>query len=379
MNEYINQTEIRKNFPFLETGKIYLNHAAIGPISKPVADYIKEYIAIRHETDINNFPGILKDLGEARVRFGRLLNVDPHRIAFTENVSNGINILAAGLKWKSGDRIILNDLEFPSNVYPFMNQQKKGVEIDFVKSVDGKISVESIEKAITPKTRLISISHVQFLSGYRADIKQLGEICRQKGIIFVVDTIQSLGAVRIDARECNIDFIAGGGHKWLMGMQGSGYVYVSERLDEMIEQAYVGWTSVKDPWNLLDFKLELRDDAGRYENATFNIFSTCVLNKSLEFFESIGYENIEKQIISNTIYFRQKLTDAGFDLYMKEAEENELAGIVSFRIKDETKVFNELVSRNIIGSQREGLIRFAPHFYNTQMEIDKVVEVMGEI
>lgn len=375
----MNKNEIRNLFPFLSTGKIYFNHAAISPFSSVIVEEFRRYAHQRSATDVNNWPGVGRTIAEAKVRIGRLLNVKSDRIAFTENVTNGINLLASGIKWEKGDRIILNDLEFPANVYPFMNLQKQGVEIDFVKSADGKIRLEDIEKAITERTKLLSISHVQFLTGYRADMKAIGEICMKHGIIFCADVIQSAGAMMIDAQNWGVDFIAGGSQKWLMAMQGLGYVYVSEKLQEMIQPAYAGWTSVKDPWNLLDFNLELVDDASRYENGTLNVLGICVLNKSLGFFETIGYENIEKQIIDNSVYFRDCLSAAGISPVMKNACSSELSGIVSFNVNNGNEIFDELVKKDIIGSYREGLIRFSPHFYNTKEEIDKVIKEIRKL
>ena len=197
----------RSLFPYLKTGKIYLGHASTAPMSTYVADRLRDYITVRSEGVIDDYKSVLKSMDSVKAGIGRMINTSADRIAFTDNTNNGINILAQSVIWEKGDRILLNDLEFPANVYPFMSLEKFGIEIDFVKSHDGIVSAEDIIKAITPATKLISVSQVQFLSGYRVDLDAIGKVCRDKGIIFSVDAIQGLGAVRLDVQKSNIDFI----------------------------------------------------------------------------------------------------------------------------------------------------------------------------
>jgi len=168
-------------------------------------------------------------------------------------------------------------------------------EIDFAKSRNGIVDLEDLETLITPKTKLISISLVQFLSGYRADISAIGELCKQHGIIFCVDAIQGTGVVQIDVKKSNIDFLTGGSQKWLMSSQGLSYVYITEELQSRINQKFVGWTSVKDAWNLLDFELTFRDSADRFQNGTVNALGVAIFEASLTMFNQFGIENIERR------------------------------------------------------------------------------------
>ncbi|MCK7523605.1 MAG: aminotransferase class V-fold PLP-dependent enzyme [Ignavibacteriales bacterium] len=176
--------EVRELFPHIKRGKIYFNHAATGPFSKNVLSMVNEYMLQRSETNIDNFPELVKVAGETKNYLCQMLNCTPDRIAFVDNTSNGLNILAQGIKWKKGDSIILNDIEFPSNVYPFLNLEKDGVEVEFVKSKDGIVSADDIINSIKPSTKLISISYVQFLTGYKADLEKIGNVCREKGNYF---------------------------------------------------------------------------------------------------------------------------------------------------------------------------------------------------
>ncbi len=365
--------EIRKQFPYLDTGKIYLNHAAVSPLPKTVAEEVAAYIHERSETEINNYKAGLEKTDNLKQKLATLLKTKTERIAFTKSVTDSLNILAQGVEWKRGDRIILNDIEFPANVYPFLNLTNIGVEIDFVKSKNGIIDIDDIETVITPKTKLLSISFVQFLSGYRADLKTIGELCKKNNIIFSVDAIQGAGVAPLDVKEMQIDFLVGGAHKWMMGLMGLGYLFVTEELQSRIEQRTAGWLSVEDEWNLLDYKLEFKKDASRFHTGTFSMIGITALNAAIEFFNSIGLEEIHKSVISNTEYLIEKLKGIGLTPLLQNVDSNNLSGIVTFPINNAEAIFENLQQKNIICSLREGMIRFSPHFYNTKDEIDEVI------
>ncbi len=365
----------RSLFPYLDTGCIYMNHAAISPLSKRVVDAIHGYLKQRSETEIENFLTFQRTLVETKEMIGKLINASSERIALVDNTSNGFNLLANGLKWKTGDRILLNDMEFPSNVYPFLNLKRHGVEIDFVKNRNGMILLEDIEQALTPRTRLLSISHVQFLNGFRIDLEGVGDLCKTRGIIFSVDPIQSAGALQIDVKKASIDFISCGGHKWLMSPQGSAFIFLTEELQERIQQAYVGWTSVANPWNLLDYNLDLQPSARRYENGTMNFMGICGMHAALSLLLEIGIETIESRILELTDFLVAQLSDAHVDPATCIQHEHR-SGIVSFKSDKSQAVYDKLLSEKIELAVREGLVRFSPHFYNTEEEIEKAVEII---
>jgi cysteine desulfurase/selenocysteine lyase len=372
-------SESIKYFPFLNSGMIYMNHAATSPLPASVVEAINRFLYLKSQTEIENYNEYLQLISETKTETGELINCKPERIAFVDNTSNGLNILAQGLDWKYGDRIILNDLEFPSNVYPFLNLKSYGVEIDFVKSKNGAVLYEDIEKAITAKTKLISISYVQFLTGYRADLERIGELCRRKGIIFCVDSIQGLGAIKLNVQKCKIDFLANGCQKWLMSLEGLGFIYLSEELQERINQKYVGWTSVASAWSLLDYKLILKNNADRFQNGTMSAIGITALHSSLKFLSSFGYNEIENVILNNTQYFLESLSEIGIVPILKSADRKNLSGIVSFKSDKSQIIFETLMKENIVGAVREGIVRFSPHFYNTKSEIEKVIDILKKI
>lgn len=367
----------RNYFPYLKSGKKYFNHAAISPLPSDVNEKICEYFQIRSETEIEPYFLTLSQATSAKDKLANLLNVSSKQLAWSPNVSSSLNVLAQGLKWEYGDEIILNNIEFPSNIYPFLNLKKEGVTILFAEAEKGIVDVTQIEKLISPRTKLISISMVQFLTGYRADLISLGNLCKEKGILFCVDGIQGVGAIEININECNIDFFTGGTHKWLMGLQGLGYFYISEGLMDRIEQKHVGWTSVKNTWNLLDYQLDLLESADRYQCGTLPRVAIIALDASLNFFEKFGFSKIEKQIIDNSTYLAELLIKKGYKPLLESISKKNIAGIVSFTHGNAKMIIDKLEMNNTICTTREGVIRISPHFYNTKDELnDLVAEIM---
>lgn len=370
---------IRSFFPYLQNDIVYFNHAATAPISNLVKNRLTDLLNEKSEKKIDDYISFLKVADETKSLLSEFINSSPDRIAFIDNTSNGLNIIANSLQWEKGDRILLNNVEFPANVYPFLNLKRFGVEVDFVKSVNGIVTAEQIIDSIKPETRLISVSFVQFLSGYKIDLKKLGNYCRSNNIIFCVDAIQGIGALNINVKENKIDFLSCGTQKWLFGMQGLAFIYVDEEFQKKIIPANIGWLSVDDTWNLLDYKLNLKTSAKVFEGGTLNAFGIYAFNTSLNMLYNFGFDNIEKEVLSNTKYFIKKLEGTGIDCVLSKCKDSELAGIVTIKPKNPEVIFNELEKKKIICSLREGLIRFSPHFYNNFEEIDRVVEELKKL
>ena len=369
----------RNYFPYLKNGIIYFNHASTAPISTQIKRRIDEFVGERSEYALDDYWAFKAVADETKSFIGEMINCGGDRIAFLDNTTNGIIWLAQGIDWKSGDRIILNDVEFPANVYPFLQLKEKGVEVDFITSQNGIVTAEEIIGAIKPQTKLISISFVQFLSGYKIDLEKIGKICKEKGIIFSVDSIQGLGAVRLDVEKCNIDFLANGTQKWLLGLQGLAFIYVRKELQEKMKSAPIGWLAVKDAWNLLDFDLTTKETAERFQPGTLNNLGIYAFNSSMKLFKEFGFDEIEKQVLSNSKYFIDELAKIGYESPLHTLSEKHLSGIVSFKSENAKNIFEILSQKKIVCSLREGYIRFAPHFYNTKHDIDYVVDALKSI
>lgn len=368
----------RSWYPFLETNKIWLNHASISPLSTRVGAAVSTYMQSRMTGEIDVYMAALSTVVKAKQNLGRLVNAAPDRIGFVGNTSEGLNILANGIDWKTGDRILLNDIEFPTNVVPFLNCRRHGVEIDYVKSVGGEIRLEDVERAITPRTRLLSISFVQFLTGFKADLTAIGALCKQHNIIFCVDSIQGLGAAPLDTAAAGIDFLSNGGNKWLMGMMGCGFVFISDELQSRIEQCHVGWTSNRNFFgDFFNYRIDLDETARRFENGTQNYCGITALQESTATLLEVGIERIAGHLGTLTDAVIGVCDELGFDT-VTPRDRAKRAGIVSFTCPNADRVFALLNERKIIVSMREGMLRVAPHYYNTIEEIGALQAVLAE-
>jgi selenocysteine lyase/cysteine desulfurase len=375
----MNISDVRKYFPHLEKGIIYFNHASTGPLSSLVVNRLVELLKLKSESKIDDYASFLKVLEDTKELLADMINCNIDRTAFIDNTSNGLNILAQSIDWKKGDRILLNDVEFPANVYPFINLKRFGVEVDFVKSENGIVTAEQIIDAVKPETRLISISFVQFLSGYKVDLEKIGSYCRANNIIFAVDGIQGIGAVTIDVTKSKIDFLSSGTQKWLLGMQGLAFIYVDENFQRKMMPANVGWLSVQNAWNLLDYTMNLKTSANVFQGGTLNSFGIYAFNNSLKLFKDFGYDNVQTNVISNTKYFNEKLKSIGINPALAYCNDENLAGIVTFKPENPELIFELLEKQKIVCSLREDLIRFSPHFYNTHQDIDLVINALSKI
>jgi selenocysteine lyase/cysteine desulfurase len=369
----IDSNKIPRDFPHLQSGQIYFNHASCAPMNRSVKIALEELIRKKTNDAVNDYPGLVNIASETKQLISGLINCTTDRIAFTDNTTNGLNILAQGIDWQKGDRVLLNDAEFPANVYPFLNLIRKGVEVDFVKSNNGIVTAEDILGSIKSGCRLISVSQVQFLSGYRIDLEMIGNYCRQNDIIFSVDGAQGLGAVILDVEKFCIDFLSCGSQKWLLGLEGLAFIFINKKLQDRINVPMAGWLGVKDAWNLLDYNLEFRESASRFQPGTINTIGTYALHASLTMLKKYGNKQIEDSVLNNSEHFINNLNQIGINPVLNNIDKNNIAGIVSFKAKEGEKLFNLLNDKNIICTFRADHLRFSPHFYNSIDEIDKVV------
>ncbi|MDX2129198.1 MAG: aminotransferase class V-fold PLP-dependent enzyme [Chloroherpetonaceae bacterium] len=366
----------RSNFPHLSNQKYY-NHAAVSPLSNRVVQAVKSQLHEWNNGDIENYLTDLMPLSNVlRNRVARLIEANSSNVAFIPNTSYGLNVLAQGLKWNAGDRILLYEQDFPSNIYPFLNLKAKGVEIDFIPYTDGTVSLEAIQQRLTPKTKLLSLSYVQYITGARIDLKQVSETCHRNGTLFSVDAIQAIGAMPISCIESQIDFLAAGCHKWGMSPMGTGFLYISDQLLERIETSFWGWLSVEEPWDLMNFNQSLRKEAKRFELGTYNWAGLAGMNEAFTIFEEIGKFNLEQKLLDLSETLINELEDKGLRCVLKNAV-NQRSGIVSVNgFENPDRVVSQLLEKKIEVSARGGVLRISPHFYNS---LDEMKELALEI
>jgi cysteine desulfurase/selenocysteine lyase len=368
--------EARKEFPHTWSDMVYLNHAATSPMCFRVRDAVDRYVTRRALKGIEQYPWAQKMVLETKIMLGQMLHCRADQLAFALNTSDSINVLAEGLDWQPGDRVLVNDLEFPANVYPFLNLKRRGVEVDIVASKDYKITAQQIAERLTPQTKLVSISYVQFATGAKADLTAIGKLCRERDILFAVDAIQALPHCPLDVERDNIDWLSSGSHKWLMALEGVGFLYAGDRALARIRQSYLGWRSVTDSFNFSDLDPErLVPNAERFENGTLNFVGIASLNASLQFFYEFGLPEIERRVLDLSGYLIDHLKMRGVEIITPQ-QESERAGIVSFNFPDAEKVYERLHSQQIIFSLRSGRLRVAPHFYNTEEEVKKLLAAL---
>ncbi len=370
--------EARRQFPHTWSEMIYLNHAAISPMSFRVREAVNNFLERRSLKGIESFPWAPKMAVETKKLIAERLGTTAERIAFTLNTSEGMNIFAEGIQWQPEDRVLLYRYEYPTNVYPFLNQARKGVVIDFFETSDGRITVDALKEHITPKTKLISLSSVQFLNGFRSDLESIGAFCSENNILFSVDAIQSFPHIPIDVVRSKIDFLACGSHKWLMSPEGLAFVYVSEKAQAIIKQASMGWMSMKNAFNHFDFDVSrLRDDAWRYENGSMPYHAIAGMKASLEFFGEFGYDEIYRRTLDHTGLLIDLCISNGAEVHTPK-NENERAGIVTLVVNDPEKTLQRLEENHIIAAVRGGKLRLSPYFYTTEEEVRKAANLLFE-
>lgn len=367
-----NIEKVRSQFP-ITRNRVFLNHAAQSPLPKTVADAMHKYID--ESSSFATYAKEYEDLGKPF--FAKLINAETGEIAVVENTSVGMNIAANVLHPKPGSKIVTTDLEYPSVVYPFL-RKSLGVEVEYVKNVKGKVLLEDVERVVDDKTAAVAISHVEYANGFRHDMRAISEIAHEHGAYVIVDAIQSTGAVSVDVKRDNIDFLTASCYKWLLSPPGAGYLYVREELIQKFEPPFTGWASVKQEiFNTTDFwdiwKLELSETAIRFEVGSPSYISLVGAREALKLLLSVGISNIERRILGLTDRLIDSIRDMNLDLQTPE-EKACRSGIVNFRVENPRQVAEELGRKGIIVSARSNGIRVSPHFYNTEEEIDALTD-----
>jgi cysteine desulfurase/selenocysteine lyase len=367
----------RAEFPVTQSS-IYLNHAAVAPISRRVRAAMLGQIEDVHRFGAEHWNRWNEAYAAARRAAARLLHAQPAEIAFTKNTSEGISFFANGLDWRKGDEVVSLEAEFPANFYPWKALESKGVQLRLVKERKGCVSLEAIRRAITPRTRVVAVSFVQYLSGYRLDLDELGALCAQRRVLLFVDAIQGLGAFPVDVRRAGIAGLAADGHKWLLGPEGAAVFFVRRDLLEQIRPTTIGWMSVRG-WN--DFStrdLTWREDARRFECGTLPTVGVYGLGAALDLLLEVGVEAIAERVLDLVERLRRGLGERGHTIF-GPTRRRESSGIVSFqpRAGEAKAVVEFLRGHRVMVAARGGKVRAAPHFYNSEEEIDRVLELLA--
>lgn len=357
----------------------YLNHAAVAPISGPAAEAMQRFV--QEAAEHGYARGLLyPESKRVRQSAAKLLNCHSEEVTFVQNTSQGLSYVANGLQWSRGDNIVTTGVEFPANIYPWMNLRQQGVALKMVPEDNGRVPIERLLELIDERTRVLTVSSVQFGSGYRSDLAALGSACQDRGVLFCVDAIQSLGCIPLDVRGMKIDFLSADGHKWLLSPEGAGVFYCRHELLGLLRPSMVGWLGTKNAMDFSHYQLEFRDDARRFDSGSYNLAGIWGLGASIDWFLQLGVDHIWQRVRMLTDRLVAGVKEKGYRVVSSRVEP-EASGIVSFvsSTHDHQRIVNHLAQeyRTIIAT-RHGRLRVSPHFYNTEEEIDQLVEHLPE-
>jgi selenocysteine lyase/cysteine desulfurase len=352
---------------------VYLNHAAVSPLCRPAAEAMRwlaedamEYGSLHYGDWLETYEGL-------RLAAARLIGADRGEIALVKNTSEGIATVAMGLDWHSGDKIVAFREEFPANYYPWKRLEATGVQVEWLSYLD---PLDRIDEACRG-ARLLAISFVQYLSGHRVDLEAIGGICQRHGCAYLVDAIQGLGAFPVDVRRAHIDALAADGHKWLLGPEGCGILFVSREFQESVQPVEFGWTNVAGYADYASRDMTLRADAGRYECGTLNTIGSYGLRASIELLLEVGVAAVAPAVQRLGDLVAEGVQAKGYEVLGSRTLANG-AGIVSFRKRgmQAEEILSRLKAAKVTAAARQGWVRVSPHFYISPDDIGCMLEAL---
>jgi cysteine desulfurase/selenocysteine lyase len=366
-------TDYRELFP-VTRNLTYFNHAAVGPLSLRAYEAMEKHARDQRDYGAIHWRDWYAEYDRLREAAARLLGSTPQEIAILKNTSEGVSFVAEGLRWNEGENVVTTAMEFPSNWTPWLLLARRGVEC----RVAASATVADIEPHIDANTRLVTVSSVAFHNGFTADLDAIGALCRSKGVLFCVDAIQSVGVLPIDVRRSNIDFLAADGHKWMCGPEGAALFYVAaERLDELnvLEN---GWTNIDRKGKFLGCGTDWLPDARRFEAGSLNTNGIYGLRAALELLLEIGLDAISAATLRIASQLADGIEEAGWGLGSPRPIASGILGATPPPVENggEKSILwyhRKLEEQGIVCAPREGMLRFSPHFYNDDSEVERVV------
>jgi cysteine desulfurase / selenocysteine lyase len=365
----INWDDIRKQFPVTENST-YLNAAAAGPLSRATMAAATEYYQQMTDDGDVHWDEWLEKREEVRRKVAAFINAEPDEIALTTNTSSGMNVIIDALEHHG--EVISCDLEFPVSTLPWMNRR---IPVHLVESVDGAVSIEDIRQAMNVRSGVISLSHVQYSTGFRVDLEELGSA--KGGHALVINAAQSAGVFEIDVKRMKIDALCATGHKWMLSGYGSGFVYISRELLAETKPRAIGWLSVEDPYSDRNNEIHLRHDAAaRTELGCPHFAGIFALGASVDLAASLGIKNIEERALSLNRFLTDRLTDAGWKVLSPVIDERMRSAETLVEADDPAGVVAKLAEQKIIVTKKPQGIRVATHFFNNEEDIERLIEAL---
>jgi len=369
---------LEQEFPVLRE-ITFLNHAGVSPVPARSAQAMRDVVG-----ELERFGPLYQKKDQQRLEWlrtaaARLLHCSSDEIAFVKNTTEGLCLVAEGLPWRPGDNVVTADHEFPANVYPWRSLESRGVELRIVPENDCRFEVQDFADAIDEHTRLLTVSAVEFSTGFRMPLEQLGRLCRARGVLFCVDAIQALGAMPFDVERMGIDFLSADGHKWLLGPEGFGIFYCRRDRIPALSNCVLGWVGVENPSDYDRTDQPWVPTARRFEEGSHNLIGAVGLAGAVELLLEVGIEQIEQRVLALTRRLIEGLEARGCEIFTPR-EDNARLGIVSFRHPTEPsgRLFQRLLDRKIIAAHRREWVRVSPHFYNNEAQIDAVLSTLDQ-
>jgi selenocysteine lyase/cysteine desulfurase len=370
--------DTRSLFP-LTRQFIYMNHAGVAPMSERARASIE---AVMEQLTSRPYPGGLAadEADRLRQSIARLVGAEPETIGLVRGTAHGLSLLAQGLDWRDGDNVVGARGEYPANIYPWMALRDRGVEFRMAEPVDGRITPDAVLSLVDDRTRVVALSHVEFWNGYRVDIETIGSELDRRGVLFAVDAIQSVGALRLDLSRLPIDFLAAGAQKWLLGPQGIGFCYCRLELLHRLRPVLVGTGSVKRNNEYFSYDFDLGETARRFEESSISVLDMAAFQAAVDLMLEIGPEVIEERVLELSRTLAEGLAARDYQLVEPwPRRPRESSGIVSFRRPGSTphEVLRDLNAARVVGRVHADFVRLSPHFYNTPDEVGRVLDVLA--
>lgn len=383
MSLFTSEAERLKRFPVARK-QIFLGHAGVTVLPHCVAEAMIAHIRASSE-DHQEFGEVLRDIEKTRQVCADLIGADKSEIALLGPTSLGLSLFANGLSWQSGDELVCYQDDYPSNVYPWTALAEQGVKVRFVRpEKPGRITPEVVARELTPRTRLVALASCHFLTGWRLDVDAIGRMLHERGILFSVDAIQTLGAFPLNVEH--IDFLSADAHKWMLGPMAIGIVYVAKKNFPLCRPTLLGAWNVKSPDFITQDAIAFPETAQRYEPGVLNVAGVYGMRAALEMLLETGLEKVSASILDVADYLHGLLEKRGFEFLSPPRDEPLRCGIVTARhpAVDAAGFFAALEKERITASLRKSRetgfwLRFSPHFYNTREEMDRVVAVLDRV
>ncbi len=364
--------EIRRLFP--ATGKFaYLNAAGGSPISTIAANEGKRFYDEILERGDLYWDEWMKRVADTREKLAHFINADNSELTFTLSTSHGMNLIADMLRGR-GDIVTMKD-EFPSSTPPWLHRK---CNVTFVEPENYGYSIETIARSVDGQTKIIVTSYVQYSTGFRQNLVELGNFCKSRGLIYVVNATQAIGAMPIDVREANIDFLVFASLKWPMAGYGIGGLFINRKWLDQIEPPVVGWQSVEDPDAMDNNNYHLKNSASALEVGCPHFSGIFALGGALDLLNQIGQENIQERIFYLNDILVDKLKKLKLEI-ISPLERGNRSGITVVKIPNAKEISQRLAKRGIIVSERKNGLRISIHIYNNEKDIDRLITGLGEV